>query len=103
MTNKRRRLEPDDRRTEVMRAAVHAANAFGYTAMTRSQIAVLAGVSGPLVAVYLGEMPEVRRAVVRYAIKREHLGIIAQALALKDPEAAKVSEALRRRACRSLV
>ncbi len=94
----RKRLKPDDRRTEILAAALIVATNGHYARMTRAQIAEQAGVAGPTVQHYLGTMPKVRKAVMREAVNRRCLVVIAQGLLAKDQHALYAPEALRREA-----
>lgn len=92
------RTTPDVRRDVIMRAAVATAEMIGYDKMTRDEIAEMAGCSPSLVSRYLGTMVQLRRDVMRYAVAREHLRIIAQGLIAKDKHALKAGVELRRAA-----
>ena len=70
----------------------------GYKAVSRDAIAAAAGVSPALVSHRLGTMDNVRRAIMRAAIKAEDVKVIAQGLAIGDPHARKAPEALRQKA-----
>ena len=94
----RKRLEPDIRLAEILKAALVVATRGHYARMTRAQIAEQAGVAGSLVQHYLGTMPKLREAVMREAVERQCLAVIAQGLLAKDPHALCAPEALRRQA-----
>lgn len=66
--------------------------------MTREGIAKVAGCSDALVSAYFNTMTQMRRAVVRNAIVTQDLPVLAQALVLRDPQAMKAPEELRRAA-----
>jgi hypothetical protein len=51
---------------------------------------------------HLGTMQQLRRAMVRYAVRTERLGVVAQAVALKDPLVKKIDPDLKQRALDSL-
>lgn len=89
--------------TKLLPAALKVAGHHGYNHMTRAQIAQAAGVSEALVTYHLGAMPRLRRAVMREAVRVEHLPVIAQGLALRDRHALKASDALRQKALDYLV
>lgn len=97
-----KRLPPNDRRALVLEAALHTAEHKGYRRMTRDLIAVRAEVSPSLVSLYLGTMPQLRRVVMREAIKREIVPIVAAGLAERDPAALRAGPALRARAAAHL-
>lgn len=83
----KRNNNTDERRAEILEAAVRVAARGHYMHTTRQQIADEIGVTGALVQHYFGTMKKLRRAVVRKAIKDENLIVIAQALLARDPHA----------------
>lgn len=97
-----KRMKPTDRREHIIAAATEVASRDGYHMMRRDNVATEAGVSMGLVTRYFGTMVQLRRAVMRRAIERECIGIIAQGLAYKDRHAAKAPADLRRRAAELL-
>ena len=96
MTSKR--LKPKDRKALVMDAALRVARVQGYQRVTRHDVAVEAGVSDALVSNYWGTMTQLKRAIMRHAVKNEDLDIIAQGLAVRDPQAYAASAALQNKA-----
>jgi len=70
----------------------------GYDNLTRDGIAKAAGCSLALPTVRLGQMPELKRNVMRHAIKLRCLPVIAQGLASGDKTARKAPEELKREA-----
>lgn len=92
------RLKPEERREEILNAAVRVAERDGFINMTRDNIAIAAGVSMGLVNHHFGTMVQLKRAVMRAAITREILCIIAEGIITKDKTALKVNEDLRKRA-----
>ena len=86
----------------ILLVAVEIANEHSYATITRDEIAWKAGVGMGTVTNHLGTMRQIKRAVVRYAIRTEVLAIIAQAVALKDPLVHKIDPDLKRRALASL-
>ncbi len=98
----RKRVHPTIRRDLLLDAAVTVARRDGFNSMTRNSIAEQAGVSPPLVSRYLGTMKQLKRDVMRSAVQRSILPIVAQGLALGDPHAMKAPFDLRERAARSI-
>lgn len=90
-----KRLPPNDRRALVLEAALTTAERSGYNRMTREGIAKRAGVSPSLVSLYLGTMPTLRHTVMREAVKREIVPIVATGLADGNREAHRAGPALR--------
>lgn len=66
--------------------------------MTRECIAIAAGVSPALVSLRLGTMEALRRSVMRAAVKREVVPVVAEGLAAGDAQAKKASDELKKRA-----
>jgi AcrR family transcriptional regulator len=89
------RLSPKDRKASILNAAIRMALLHGYQKTTRLDIAIAADCSEALVSAYFGTMTQMRRAVVRHAIKIRKIPIIAQALAAEDPQAMKAPMELR--------
>lgn len=91
-----------EREAQILAAALTAAERFGYTRFTLQQVADEAKVDKTLPLHYFGTMVQLRRKVMRAAIKREVLAVVAQGLAIRDPHAQKAPPELRQRALESL-
>lgn len=100
MTNKR--LDPKDRTEQLLEVALQLAARHGLATITRNQIAEDAGVAPSLVSARLGTMDDMRRSVMRRAIKTETLPVIAAGLLAKDRYALRAPEDLRQRAIASI-
>ncbi len=98
----RSRLDPDTRKAGILTAAMDEASAVGFDNMTRRGIAKRAGVSEPLVNKYLGTLKQLRRTVMRQAVKHEMLPVIAQGLAARNQYALHASKELQALALASL-
>lgn len=97
------RQSPKVRHASILDAALRMSRLHGYQHVTRADIAGAAECSEALVSSYFGTMVQVRRSVVRAAIKQRDLAIVAQALAAKDLHAQKVPIELRVEALATLV
>lgn len=97
------RLKPNDRRDQILDAAIHVAEREGYARMTRDQIADHAGVATGLVSHYFGTMPQLRRTVMRHAVIRENLIVIGQGIAAGDLHALKAPYEVKQDAMRALL
>lgn len=95
---KQQRLKPEARKEDILAAALPLAEQLGYANLTRDQIAGAAKISGPTLHYHFGTMAAFRRDLMRYAVKHENLRVIGQGLTAGDPQAAKVSDAVRRSA-----
>lgn len=99
---KRKHLNAEARADELLEVAVRVAAERGWSKMTRACIAEAAQVSEGLVSARLGTMDALRRSVMRAAVKRRIVGIVAEGLALRDRHAAKADDDLRAEAARRL-
>lgn len=96
------RMQPKDRKEQILIAAVELSKTGNYMQITRDQIATKAGVAMGLVTHYFSTMVQLRRDVMRYAVRVEIPEIVAQGLAMNDTQAKKAPEYLRRKALESL-
>ena len=92
------RLKPEARKEDILAAALPLAAEHGYRNITRNQIAEAAKVSGPTLNYHFGTMAQLQRDLMRHAIARENLRVIAQGISAGDSQAAKVDSELRSRA-----
>lgn len=99
---KNKRLAPKDRTEQLLDVALRLAARHGLATVTRNQIAEDANVSPALVSARLGTMDDMRRSVMRRAVKTETLPVIAAGLLAKDKYALRASEELRQRAIASI-
>lgn len=97
------RMKPEVRKEEVLDAAVEVACAFGYYNFRREDVADEAGVSPATINNYFNTMTQLRRAVMRRAIKQGVLKIVAQGLAQQDACALKAPEDVKKAAIVSLL
>lgn len=96
------RLSPKMRVEHLISVALDLCEKDGYTNVNRESIAKAANVSVSLITHYLGTMKNLRRDMMRHAIKQERLNVIAQGLTLKDPHALKAPPELQEKARKSL-
>jgi DNA-binding transcriptional regulator YbjK len=89
------RVAPEFRRMALLESAVMVASRDGWQKMTRDAIAELSKVSPALVSYALGDMKNIKRIVIREAIKRGIVSIIAEGITYGDPEALTVPKKLR--------
>ena len=99
----KKRLLPDDRKLEILNAAIKVAGRpGGWGKLTRDAVAKEAGCADGLVSKYFGTMISFRRSIMRAAIVAENLAVIAQGLAAGDKCAQKADESLKRKALETL-
>jgi AcrR family transcriptional regulator len=96
------RLDPKDRKKQILNAALIVAGAKGFNRMTREEIALQAGISDGLINRHFSTMAQLRRSVMRAAIANWFLPVVAQGLVLKDPQAMKAPDDLKNAALKSL-
>lgn len=97
-----KRLAPDVRREQIVEAALRVAKRDGYDRMTRADIAKAAGCSAASVQYHFGTMEQVRRHVMRAALRVPVLEVLAQGLARRNRIALRASPELRAEALRVL-
>lgn len=93
-----KRMAPADRKASILDAALTAAKKHGYNNFRLTHVAEIAECSTALVMIYYKTMTQVRRDVMRAAIRGEVLPVIAVGIALKDPQCRKITPELRARA-----
>lgn len=92
------RTNPELRRDQILNVAVELSVKQGYNHIRRDHVAEAAGVSEGLVTNYFNTMVQLRRDIIRIAIKKEILEIIAQGLINGDKHARKASPELKEKA-----
>jgi AcrR family transcriptional regulator len=99
------KLEARERIAQILASALElsATREGGYSRLTRDDIAAHAKIPPSLITYHMGTMPELRRDIMREAVRVGNLPVIAQGLACRDRHALKASEELRQRALQSCV
>ena len=108
----KKRLQPDDRKQQILTAAIRvAARPGGWAKLTRDAVAREAGCAEGLPSKYFGTMVSFRRSIMREAIRLAELekappaiydSVIAQGLAAGDKCAQKADPELKARALNTL-
>lgn len=93
-----KRLDPKDRHRALIEHALVLATHAGVHRLTREQIAEAAGISPALVSHYLGTMGDMRRTIMRAAVKQRIVSVVARGIAVGDPFALRADDDLKRRA-----
>lgn len=96
------RMTPTDRKAAILEAAINVAQQKGFALFRLHHIAEAAECSNALVISHFSTMTQVKRAVMRAAIKREILSIIASGIVNAEPAAIKADPDLKRKALASL-
>ena len=81
MSDRRTRMKPEARREHILGVAMDIAIKQGYDAVTRERIAEQGGISTGLVSKVFNTMNQLHRAVMRAAIYRGELSIVAHGIA----------------------
>lgn len=82
-----KRTNPAVRTEQLLQAALELAQVRGWAKMTRECIAMAANVSPALVSARLGTMTELRRSVMRAAVKQRVACVVAEGLVAGDRHA----------------
>ena len=97
------RKKPDDRKLEILNAAIKVAGRpGGWAKLTREAVAREAQCADGLISKYFGTMVTFRRTIMRHAIKAANLSVVAQGLATGDTYAKKADPELKARALETL-
>ena len=96
------RMKPADRKADILEAAIKAAQKHGFVAVRQKDIAEEAQCGFGTVSLYFSTMKQMRRAVMRAAIARGLLPIVAQGLGCMDPDARKAPPELKEKALKLL-
>lgn len=102
MSHPRQRLAPKVRTEQLLAAALDQAKKIGYRNVTAVTVAQAAGVAPSLVTYYFSTMTQLRRALMRAAVKREVLPVIAQGIADRNPSALAAPPEVKARAIATL-
>lgn len=89
------RMPKGERRAEILKAALELAESKGVDKITQADVAKRAGVTHPLVIHYFGTVTQLRRDVMRAAVKQRIVSVVARGIALRDPHALKADDQLR--------
>jgi AcrR family transcriptional regulator len=102
MSTMNHRLDPKTRKAQILDAAVRVAERTGTDQLAFKDVANGASVSIGLVIHYFGTMTQLKRAVMREAVRTSVVPIVARGIAVGDPQALKASPPLRNAAAKYL-
>lgn len=94
--------KPKTKKADILTAAVNIAALSGLHSVTRAAVAAAVGCNDSLVSYHFGTMCQLRRDLMRKAVRDKNVGVVAQGLAMRHPVAQKAPEELKARARRSL-
>jgi AcrR family transcriptional regulator len=86
------------RKELILCAAIELALKVGYQHLIRDEVAKKAGVSGPLLNKHYGTIRELRQQVLKTAIEKGIIEIVAQGLGMRDPIALKATDEIKQKA-----
>lgn len=92
------RMPPKKRQTEMIQTALELAEKIGFGNLTRENIGHACGLVPSMVNARFGTMTEMRRTIIRAAIKNETLPVIAYLIATNHPAAKNIPSDLKFRA-----
>lgn len=95
-------MAPKDRKADLLQCAIKAAESYGFAAFRAKHVAEKGNVSQALVMHYFSTVKQLRRAVMRAAIKDGNLQVIAGGLGCLDPDARKAPVELKEKALKLL-
>jgi len=91
---KQKRMKADDRKADILTAALRMAGETHYLAITRDSVAKAAGLSGSAVLYHFKTMDRLREALMAAAVERECLPVLAQGILAKEANAMMAPAAL---------
>lgn len=100
---KRKRLDPNVRKAQLLEVALGLAETVGYQHITREIIAIEAGVSPGRVSQCFRSMTELKSEIMRTAILRGNIKIVAQGLGARDKQALRAPSELKQKAVACLI
>lgn len=93
-----KKLDEKDRREKILRAALSIAEKKGYSRITRDEIAAKADCATGLVSYHFATMPQLKRAVMRFAVAEGNAVVVGQGLGAGDTYAKKAPADLKQKA-----
>lgn len=88
---------------QILTVALKLAEKKGYDKITRDELADKVGCATGLINHHYGTMNQLRRDIMRHAIKERILTVVAQGLAARDPFALKANDDLKKEALQTLM
>lgn len=94
----KKRISKEQRKDELLDIAMKLSEEKGFNKVTWADLAEAGGVSLGLLVYHFGTIVAFRRTIMRAAISRRNLNILAQGLTIKDEHAKKAPTALKQEA-----
>lgn len=99
----KKRVLPELRKENILSCALKLSESIGYTNVKASDLAEMAGVTSPNIFRHFGTITQLRRDIMRKAVKSKNLKVIAQGLAAGDSHAQKADPELKAEALKCLI
>lgn len=96
------RLSPSARKESILQSAINISVFEGYLNITRDMVADAANVTNGLVSHYWGCMPDLREQIIKHAVEREILPIIAQGISHQSEHTRNINPELKSRVIKYL-
>lgn len=80
-----RRISPDKRKQEILKAALSISVKYGYNRVTLGQIAERADTTRGNIYYHFGTIKNLRREILREAVRTKNTAVMAQGVLFKDP------------------
>lgn len=93
-----KKLDEKDRREKILKAALSIAEKVGYANITRDAVATRAACATGLVSYHFATMPQLKRAVMRFAVAEGNAVVVGQGLGAGDAYAKKAPPDLKQKA-----
>ncbi len=91
-------MKRDERAEEILSAALKVSEEHGYDKVSRAQIAEAANCAESLISFYFSTMDDVRDTIMKEAILKRNLKIIAMGLISRNKHALSISNSLKHEA-----
>lgn len=91
----KRRKKPDVRKGEIIEAGLKLAEEIGVMNINRTNVGKRADVAAPTISYHFGTADQMRRAVMRHALKVKNLKVLADVIVAKDAFAEKIPSAVK--------
>ena len=93
----------EDRREQVLAAALQSAILVPYYDLRREDVAAVAGMAPSNINSYFGTMGELRQAMLKRAIETENINVLKRALGRNEPLVEKMPKALKEKVVASFL
>lgn len=92
------RADPEIRQQQLLEAAIYVAKTEGWSKLTRAKVAAKAQVAASLINFYFGDKDEFRTSVMKAAVERNIVSVVAEGLLYLNPAALDAPAPIKNRA-----